>query len=197
VPWVREDVARVAMPALMVPEPMAVPLLRKETVPVGVPDFAVTVAVKVVESPAVMVAGEAVSAVEVLTAVGAAALTVSVTAVEVEVLKLVVPVYLAVMVYVPWVREDVAKVAMPLLMVPEPMAVPLLRKETVPVGVPDFAVTVAVKVVESPAVMVVGDAVSDVVVLTAVGAAAVTVSVTAVEVEVLKLELPVNLAVMV
>jgi hypothetical protein len=95
---VRVEVAKVAMPALMVPEPMAVPLLRKETVPVGVPDFAVTVAVKVVDPPAVMVAGDACSSVEVVTAVGAAAVTVSVTAVEVEVLKLVLPAYLAVMV---------------------------------------------------------------------------------------------------
>jgi 1-deoxy-D-xylulose 5-phosphate reductoisomerase len=77
------------------------------------------------------------------------------------------------------------------------MEVPLLRKVTVPVAVPEDALTEAVKVTESPAVTVVRDCESDVVVLATVGAAALTVSVAAVEVEVLKLELPVNLAVMV
>ncbi len=97
----REEVVRVATPEVMVPVPMEVPLFRKVTVPVGAPDLAVTVAVKVVDCPAVMVVGEAASAVAVVTTVGGAALTVSVTAVELEALKLVLPVNCAVSCHVP------------------------------------------------------------------------------------------------
>ena len=72
---------------------------------------------------------------------------------EVLVMKLVSPRYTAVMVWLATVREEVAKVAMPPLRVPEPMGVPPSRNWTVPVGVPApgaTALTVAVKVTDWP-----------------------------------------------
>jgi hypothetical protein len=61
----RAVVVRVATPAVTVPVPRDVTPSRKFTVPVGVPAAAVTVAVKVMLAPAVMLATGAVSAVVV------------------------------------------------------------------------------------------------------------------------------------
>ena len=69
------------------------------------------------------------------------------------VVKLASPRYTAVMAWLPAEREEVVKVAVPPLRVPEPMGVPASRNSMVPVGVPApgaTAVTVAVKVTDWP-----------------------------------------------
>jgi hypothetical protein len=89
------EMGHVATPELLTEaDPRTTPLLRKETVPVGLPDVAVTVAVSVVDCPTVIGFADTWSAVFV--AVAAAAFTVSVTEGEVEVAKVLVPAYCAV-----------------------------------------------------------------------------------------------------
>jgi hypothetical protein len=92
-------VVNVATPELSVAVPRTAPLLRKETVPVAVPEAALTAAVRVTDWPAVIVEGDARS--EVVVWAAGAALTVSVMGEEVEALKLLVPVYWAVSESVP------------------------------------------------------------------------------------------------
>jgi hypothetical protein len=65
------------------------------------------------------------------------------------------------------VREDVERIATPELSAAEPRMTPFPRKETVPVAVPDAAATFAVKVAGWPTVVVVGEALSEVVVCAA------------------------------
>ena len=69
----------------------------------------------------------------------------------------------------------------------------MLKKKTVPVAVPEAALMAAVRVTGWPAVIVVGDARSEVVVVAA--GPPTTVSVTGAEVEVAKLLVPVSCAV--
>jgi hypothetical protein len=150
-PAEREEVAKVAMPALRVPEPMGVPPSRNWTVPVGVPApgaTAVTAAVKVTNSPSTDGLISEATVVVVL-----AWFTVWVRGEEVLVVKLVSPRYTAVMVWPVTEREEMAKVAVPALRVPEPIGVPPSRNSTEPVGVPApgaTALTVAVKVTDWP-----------------------------------------------
>jgi hypothetical protein len=89
------EMGHVATPELLTEaDPRTTPLLRKETVPVGLPDVAVTVAVSVVDCPTVIGFADTWSAVFV--AVAAAALTVSVIVEEAEAAKVLLPVYCAV-----------------------------------------------------------------------------------------------------
>jgi hypothetical protein len=61
-----EEIGHVATPELLTEaDPRKVPLLRKETVPVGLPDVAVTVAVSVTGWAAATGLGDAASAVAV------------------------------------------------------------------------------------------------------------------------------------
>jgi hypothetical protein len=87
----------------MVPLPSDVPPSKKATVPLGVPEFVATVAVRVTAWPVVAGFGEGTSDVVVVAADGE--LTVSVRAVEVDVLKLPSPLYCEVMLCVPAVIE--------------------------------------------------------------------------------------------
>ena len=66
VPTAKAEVVNVATPPLTAPEPIKVMPLENFTVPVGAPDAAVTVAVKVTSSPYVEGFGEEVIAVVVL-----------------------------------------------------------------------------------------------------------------------------------
>ena len=78
-------------------------------------------------------------------------MTVWVRGEEVLVVKLASPEYTAVMVWLATESEEVAKVAVPPLRMPEPMGEPASRNSTVPVAVPApgaTAVTVAVKVTD-------------------------------------------------
>jgi hypothetical protein len=98
---------------LSVPVPSAVAPSRKVTVPVGValPDAGDTVAVKVMLVPLTALVDEALSAVEVATAM--TGFTVTLTAGDVLALKLVSPGYTAVKLCVPVVRPLVVYVATP------------------------------------------------------------------------------------
>lgn len=123
----------------------------KVTVPVGVPAAAVTAAVKVTSWPAELDVDGAESAV----AVGAAAATmVYATVGDVLVWKDALPAYTAVSERAPTARLVVVQVATPAASVaaaqPE-IAVPSDRNATLPVGVPDPEVTVAVSVTDCPA----------------------------------------------
>lgn len=97
---------------------------------------------------------------------GVTALTVMVTAEEVEAAKFVSPPYCAVMLWLPAASELVAYVATAELSVPVPSLVLPSRKVTVPVGVPllpEPPATVAVKVTLVPAGTLVAEAFSVVV----------------------------------
>ena len=97
---------------------------------------------------------------------GATALTVMVTAEDVEAAKFVSPPYCAVMLWLPVASALVAYVAVPEVRVPVPSLVAPSRKLTVPVGaalLPVPPATVAVKVTLAPAVMLVAEALSVVV----------------------------------
>ena len=139
-----------ATPLVRLPVPTIVVPFTKLTAPVGVPApvvVDVTVAVNVTGCPKVMEVFDAVNAVEV------AAFTVSDTAVEVLVLKLASPSYLAVSELAPSGSAVVVRIPTPLLSVPEPSAVVPLKKSTVPVGVPPPGLTgaiVAVSVTVAP-----------------------------------------------
>jgi hypothetical protein len=143
--------------------------------------------VVVVELPLVTVALLGDRLIEKPGAAGAE--TVTVTAAEVDALKLVSPPYCAVIVSAPTGSAVVLSVATPLLFsVPVPRLVVPLRNVTVPVGTVVFPlgpVTVAVKVMLSPVVAVVADAASVVVEAAGVAAAVVTVTLTALDVDAL------------
>jgi hypothetical protein len=133
VPTVSDDVVKVATPLLFsIPPPRVVAPSRTATVPVGVPEVLdVIVAVNVTGVPLDTETAELTNAVVVVTGV-----VVSVTAAEVLALKLESPPYAAVMEWVPTVRIEIVKEAIPLAFrVPLPSVVAPSRKVTVPVGV--------------------------------------------------------------
>src|SRR6202035_753412 len=143
--WLRRanaEVVKVAFPALSVPVPSSVAPSLNVTVPVGVPVVAnFTVAVKVTAWPNADGFAEETSEV-----VEAAWFTACDNAGEVLPAKLASPLYTAVMECVPTVNAAVLNAAVPALSVLVPsVAVPFLNV-TVPVGVPDVTVTVAVNV---------------------------------------------------
>jgi hypothetical protein len=149
VPTVSVDVVKVATPWLFnVPVPSEVVPSRKLTVPVGVPEVLdVIVAVNVAGAPLGAEAAELTNAV-----VAAARVMVSVTIPEVLGAKFALPLYLALIEWVPPVSVDIVKLATPLLFnVPVPSAVVPSRKLTVPVGIPLLPdLTVAVHVTGVP-----------------------------------------------
>jgi hypothetical protein len=184
---------KVATPLLFnVAEPIAVPLLRNETVPVGVPEDEVTATVMVADCPVGVGFGLMVR-VEVV-AGRPAALTVSLMVLEAEEAKLLLPAYCADRLYVPTARDDIWMDA-----APEPLRVALPREElparkvTVPVGLPEVAETVAVRVIAWPATTWLADVWRSVAVW--VAAEELTDSATADEVEAAKFELPAYCAV--
>lgn len=122
------------------------PFRRNRTVPVGVPDVGeVTVATSVTVWP--RFDGFGVEVTTVVVAAPVAALITCETAGEVLGAKAPPPVNIAVIECVPAGRVVVVKVACAEpFRTPEPIAVPPLRKLTVPVAVPEVALTVAVKV---------------------------------------------------
>ena len=147
-PTGRTDVEIVATPdPLIVPVPRLVTPLVNATDPVTP---AWSVAVIVTDEPYVL-------GPEVVTAsVGEFFVTVCVS-VAVEVLLLLSPLYVAVMVLLPVVKDDVASVATPLLRVDVPRTVDPLVNVTVPVT---FEGSVSVKVTEAPAFEGLADEVS-------------------------------------
>lgn len=148
VPEVSATVLRVAVPSL------------KATLPVGVvvPEAAVTVAVKVMALPGLMLVEEAVRVVVVVVAPGEA-VTVMLTAPDVDWEKSVLPVNSAVTESEPTTRVLVEYVATPeLLRVALPRLVIPCMKFTVPVGVPSPEVTVAVRVMLVPEAMLLEEA---------------------------------------
>jgi hypothetical protein len=170
---------KVAIPELLrVALPREVAPSKKVTVPVGVPEAVVTVAARVTAWVVVAGFGDARSAVVVAAAAGA--LTVSATTGEVEAFRVVLPEYCAVR-----LCEPAVMVAIWMVATPEPFTAPLPRetlpskKVTVPVGVPEVAVTVEVRVTAWAVVAGFGEAVSDAV--DAVFAPALTVTVVALE----------------
>jgi hypothetical protein len=128
------------------------------------------------------------------------AVTVMVTALEVDETKFASPPYEAVIEAMPTGSVVIERVAIPLpFKVPVPRAVVPFRKVTVPVGTvvfPAGPATDAVKVTLVPKVIEVADAASLVVEAVGVIVAATTVTVTAGEEEVAKLESPAYEAVM-
>ena len=144
-PTVKDEIARVAVPAVTVPVPIAVAPSLKVTVPVTVPVAVVlTVAVKVTDWPTTDGFDE-----ETTAAVVAALFTTWLNAGEVLPLKLPSPPYTAVIECEPTAREERVRVAVPAVSVPVPIAVAPSLKVTVPVLVPVAVVlTVAVKVTD-------------------------------------------------
>ena len=143
----------------------------KVTVPVGtlLPDWGATTAVKVTLCPVVSTVPEAVSVVVVGNVPPGAPVTVTLTAVDAELVSLLSPPYEAVIEFVPTARELLLNFATPLAL---SCAVPRLvvpsRNVTVPVGTvpPDWGATVAVKVTLCPGASWVAEAERDVVVPT-------------------------------
>ena len=118
----------------------------KITLPLGmllVPAVALTIAVRVTKPPEVDGFGFDVSV--VLVAVLAAGFTVCVSTLEVLVVKPLSPRYTAVIAWVPAVRLELLKLAVPATRFCEPNKVLASRKLTVPVGtpVPDTGLTCA------------------------------------------------------
>jgi hypothetical protein len=149
VPTVSVEVVKVATPLpFNVPAPSAVIPSRNVSVPLGVPGLLdVIVAVNVTGAPLDAEAPELTS-----TAVVAAGVMVSVTAVELLAVKLESPPYAAVMECVPTVSIEIVRVALPpLFSVPVPRVIVPSRKVIAPVGVPlPVEVTVAVNVTGAP-----------------------------------------------
>src|SRR5688572_14756673 len=125
------------------------PALRTSTVPVGTPADPETAAVKLTIVPASAGLMEATSPI-----VGLILLTTCDTVFEVLPEYVAFPEYTPVIDCVPLASAVVAQVATPEPLsaaVPQPvMVVPLARKLTVPAGVPELPVTVAVKVTDWP-----------------------------------------------
>jgi hypothetical protein len=167
--------------------PMEVLPSKKVTVPVGVPEAAVTAEVRVIAWVVVAGLGDARS--DVVVAVPAAALTVSTETAEVEAFRVVFPEYCAVRLCEPAVMDAIWMDA-----TPEPFTAAVPRealpskKVTVPVGVPEVAVTVEVRVIAWVVVAGFREEVS--VVVDAVLAAPLTVTVTALEAPAAYLESP-------
>jgi len=141
-------VLKVAVPPLSVPVPSVVAPSSKVTVPVGnVPSAVVTVAVKVTAAP--HSDGLADEATEVLLE---AWFTNCASGAEVLLLKLVSPLYAAVMDCVPTASVEVVNLALPLIIVAVPSVEAPFLNVTVPLGgeVVPVGVTVAVKVTDWP-----------------------------------------------
>src|SRR5712692_1068280 len=150
-PTASEAVVKVAEPPASVPVPMLTPKSLKVTVPLGVPApgaTAVTVAVKVTDWPNTDGFTDDATAVEEL-----ALLTVWVS-VWLLPLKLPSPLYVAVMVWLPTVRLEVAQVALaPARATALQIVLAPSWKVTLPVGEPApgaVTLTVAVKVTDCP-----------------------------------------------
>jgi hypothetical protein len=139
-------VVNVAVPPDKVPVPIPAPPSENVTVPVGVPDPLLTVAVNVTDAPNDDGFSEEVT----LVLVGIP-LTTWLSAVEVLGSKVASPWYAAVIECVPETNAEVEREACPAFSVPLPMDVAPSKKITVPVGDP-VPVTVAVKVTGCPAV---------------------------------------------
>ena len=99
-------------------------MLRKDTVPLGVPEGDVTVAVRVTAWPAGLGFCERASVVMVVGS--AAAVTVSVTLVEAETPKVLVPAYCAVKLCEPTAREGTWMLAVPEAIVANHMGMKVL-----------------------------------------------------------------------
>ena len=112
-PTTKADVDKVAIPAESVPVPSVVVPSLNVTIPVGVPvpEVGATVAVKVTDWPNTDGSAEELRVVAV--GVKGAVLTVSDTAVEVDVAKLASPKYTAVKLSVPAAPKLVVQVATP------------------------------------------------------------------------------------
>lgn len=151
-PALSEETTRTATPfPLRVPGPRVFVPSKNVTVPVGVPPpEPVTVAVKVAAFPTMEGFGEELSATEV-----DKPLITCDSAVEVLTAKIELPLYFAVIEWVPIASEDVVKVAtaepgaLELKFVVASEVVPS-RNVTVPVGVPPELLTVAVNVTDWP-----------------------------------------------
>lgn len=148
-PEVRAEIVKDACPLTRLAVPRLVSPSRNVTVPVGMPDpgaVALTVAVAITGWPKIPGFGDAFTA-----TVGTSRFTICVNGEEVFALKLLSPEYEAVMVCAPTANADVVNEAAP---VESSVAVPMVevpsRKVTVPVGVPEVALTVAVKVSACP-----------------------------------------------
>jgi hypothetical protein len=186
-PTASEAACMVAMPETIVAVPSGVLPSRKVTVPVEVPEAAATVAVRVTGWPTTIWLAETWSSVVVWMSAGA--VTTSVTTAEVDALKPVAPVYWAVRLCMPAAREDSWTVTTPeVFTVPLPRDVPPSRKVTIPVALPEDAVTVAVRVTDWFVTAGLGDATSAVVVVAAAGA--LTTSATIDDVEALSVVFP-------
>ena len=151
---------------------------KNVTVPVGVPEAVVTVAVKVTLCPNVDGLSDEVTVVVVVA--GGGAFTICVIAGDVLGALLALPLYVAVILCDPVVNVAVVKVAVVPFNVPDPILVAPSKNVTVPVGVPDAVVTVAVKVTLWPNVEGFKDEV--IVVVVVAGGGAFTICVMAGEV---------------
>lgn len=145
-PAVRSAVVKVAVPPDKVPVPIPAPPSENVTVPVGVPDPLLTVAVNVTDVPNDDGFSEEMTVVLV-----GIPLTTWFSAVDVLGSKVASPWYAAVIECVPETSAEVESEAWPAFNVPLPIEVAPSKKTTVPVGVP-VPLTVAVKVTDCPAV---------------------------------------------
>ena len=144
----RSEVTKVALPETSVPVPMAAAPSKKVTVPLGVPEPLLTVAVNVTGFP--NTAGFCDEATDMLVAIP---LTTWLSTLDVLGSKVASPWYAAAIECVPTTSDAVEIEALPAASrVPLPMEVVPSKKSTVPVGVPPVPVTVAVKVTDCPAV---------------------------------------------
>jgi hypothetical protein len=146
-----DEVLKLAVPPPSVPVPKVVVPSLNVTVPVGVPapgDTGATVAVNVTDWPKTAGFAE-----EVTLVVVAVWLTVWATTADVLAVKLVSPLYTAVMLWEPAPSDEVLNVAVPPPIVPVPKVVVPSLNVTVPVGIPapgDTGTTVAVNVTDWP-----------------------------------------------
>src|SRR5262245_1878461 len=163
------NVAAPPVPTATVPR-TTLPSL-KVTVPVGVPPPGATVATVAVKVTAWPVTAGLTD--DFRATVVAAGLTVTVAAADVLAAKPLTPKKEAVSAWVP-TNSDVGRVALPVASSgAEPSSVSPSRKKTVPIGVPAWEVTVAVRVSNCPTTAVAVDVLSVVVVATSMTGAAV------------------------
>ncbi len=146
-PTTRSGVVKVAWPAARAPVPMAAAPSKNVTVPVGVPDALLTVAVKVTACPNTDGLSEEITLVLV-----EIPFTVCVSAAEVLGSNAESPRYEAVMECEPTLSAEVESVADPAFSVAVPSEIVPSKNSTVPVGVPPVPVTLAVKATCCPAV---------------------------------------------
>src|SRR5262249_36660966 len=139
-----------ALPLTSVTVPSTVAPSLKVTVPVGTPAPDVTVELSVTDCPTTDGFGADVRLVDVAAAAGA--LTTWFTVGEVLVANVALPLYVAVSGWVPTVRVDVTREALPSPRVAVPTPVAPSLNVTVPVGPPAADVTVALSVTAWPLV---------------------------------------------